>query len=145
MRSSTWFFSAILLKTPIALVDLSCFSSAIKSSGIGASGGVADFVVVDIGNGVFATGALIFAVARGGEGCVTGGFAVGATVLAGVEGGGTGAESGDETSAGGGLSVPRVHPWSPITTAAATRQIRVNRIRVTPSQPTIWRQNVRQA
>jgi hypothetical protein len=101
MRSSTWFFSAILLKMPIALVDLSCFSSAIKSRGIGELGGVADFVVVDAGNGVLATGALTLGAARGLEGCFTGVPAVAGTAdLARAAGEGAGGGAG--VGAGGG-------------------------------------------
>jgi len=119
MRSSTWFFNAILLKTPMALVDFSCFSSATRSSGMG--GAVAGVAAAAAGAGVFATGALATGELAAGaltfgatcdleggaagvtgdaaccfEDCVTGGFtANGPSFSSGAVGGGDGGFTAD--------------------------------------------------
>src|SRR4051812_14598634 len=115
MRSSTWFFNAILLKTPIALVDFNCFSSATRSSGMGGAVAVVDagadpvfgvFATGPLETGAFAAGASTFGATCDLEGwaagvtadaaccfedCVTGGFtANGTSFSAGAVGGGDG-------------------------------------------------------
>jgi len=89
----------------MALVSLSCFSSATRSSGMGELDAVAGAVVPVVDVGAFAAGALTFGVAGDVEGVVTGGFkfdgtsflagaALAGAALTGAAGGGAGGGEG---------------------------------------------------
>src|SRR5258706_445532 len=82
MRSSTWFLSEILVKTPIALVAFNCSFNAARSSVVGAAdgGGAAADGAAGFGAGAAAFGfdALGFGVAALGVGVAALGVGVAA-------------------------------------------------------------------